>query len=352
MTFCLRGFPFQAYQSFLHPGVILKIYNRPFSTSAERTQSHVESASDLMYILPLRPLVSISYSVDRDIFVATSLNPSSPISYCTRLTSSWLSHLKNPDLTLPTMSGSGFLSPEAEAALLGEEEEARQLFYQQQMQNARRGSRANSSSYQQQWPDPPAMSVAHNQLSPQAYATQSQYPSWPTSSWSSLGPNDYGSGQYASSSYSTPVLPSSPYASNTQYNPNAPWPALHPDDMETASDVSRSTSPNPADLHNFGYLLSDGRSWRCAYPQCTSSARFTRGCDLRKHYRRHTKSLFCRFDECPQSREGGFSSKKDRDRHESKHNPGVPCSHKDCERVFSRMDNMKDHVRRIHRKNS
>jgi hypothetical protein len=110
---------------------------------------------------------------------------------------------------------------------------------------------------------------------------------------------------------------------------------------------------------------------------------FTRGCDLRKHFNRHSKHLFCRVKGCPQSEEacaagesngsrgsilggggsggggggggGGFSSKKDRARHEAKHNPGIRCEWRgpegeECGRVFSRMDNMKDHVRRIHRK--
>ena len=35
-----------------------------------------------------------------------------------------------------------------------------------------------------------------------------------------------------------------------------------------------------------------------------------------------------------------------------KHKPGVPCTHDECERIFSRVDNMKDHVRRIHQKAS
>lgn len=116
--------------------------------------------------------------------------------------------------------------------------------------------------------------------------------------------------------------------------------------------------------------------WRCAYPGCTSQAKFTRGCDLRKHYNRHSKHLFCRVEGCPQSEAaaaarainnsndnndnqplltGGFSSKKDRARHEAKHNPGIKCEWRgpdgeECSRVFSRMDNMKDHVRRIHHK--
>ncbi|MCJ1227421.1 hypothetical protein MMC12_004076 [Toensbergia leucococca] len=113
---------------------------------------------------------------------------------------------------------------------------------------------------------------------------------------------------------------------------------------------SRSTSPNVADLQNFGILNTDGSSWRCAYPGCASQVIFTRGSDLRKHFRRHSKSLFCRHEGCPQSTEGGFSTKKDRDRHEAKHAPMVPCDYEGCERIFSRVDNMKDHVRRMHRK--
>ena len=151
------------------------------------------------------------------------------------------------------------------------------------------------------------------------------------------------------------MIPSSPYSIIP--GPQQAWQSFpHPEEAErpsqlTYSDISRSSSPNnPADLENFGYPLPDGRSWRCAHPGCTSQAVFHRGCDLRKHFRRHTKSLFCRHEDCPQSLEGGFSSKKDRDRHEAKHKPGVPCDWEGCDRLFSRVDNMKDHVRRIHRK--
>jgi hypothetical protein len=135
---------------------------------------------------------------------------------------------------------------------------------------------------------------------------------------------------------------------------------------------SDSTSSNSS-LHAYGIPVADPSSasgqpaWRCAYPGCTSRATFTRGCDLRKHYNRHSKHLFCRVDGCPQSQAaaaarsadgtltGGFSSKKDRARHEAKHNPGIKCEWKgpqgeECGRLFSRMDNMKDHVRRIHKK--
>ncbi|OJJ47890.1 hypothetical protein ASPZODRAFT_15334 [Penicilliopsis zonata CBS 506.65] len=115
-------------------------------------------------------------------------------------------------------------------------------------------------------------------------------------------------------------------------------------------DLPRSESPrNAYDLTNYGILNPDG-SWRCRYQGCSSQATFRRGCDLRKHYNRHRKHLFCRHEGCPQATEGGFSSKKDRARHEAKHNPAIQCEWKGCGRMFSRADNMKDHVRRIHKK--
>lgn len=241
-----------------------------------------------------------------------------------------------------------------------QEAEAHRSFYRTTAHDPRLAEHTSRSPYQQQWTTAlhPAMTPAQSQTSPHVFSTPAPYVSWP-----SPNPNAFARGQFA-----PPVVPSSPYSSEQNW-PSVPWPTLHPDDVEVSSD-SRSTSPNPADLHNFGFPLPDGRSWRCAYPNCTSQARFTRGCDLRKHYRRHTKPFFCRHEECPQSSEGGFSSRKDRDRHESKvppfpcvalsvsltscikHKPGVPCTHDECERIFSRVDNMKDHVRRIHRKPS
>ncbi|RHZ43437.1 putative C2H2 transcription factor [Aspergillus thermomutatus] len=124
--------------------------------------------------------------------------------------------------------------------------------------------------------------------------------------------------------------------SSSHLDPTPPSPDLDP-------------AQHTKDLNNYGIPNADG-SWRCAYPGCTSAATFHRGCDLRKHFNRHRKHLFCRHDGCPQAVAGGFSSKKDRARHEAKHNPGVVCEWPDCGRVFSRVDNMKDHVRRIHKR--
>ena len=147
-----------------------------------------------------------------------------------------------------------------------------------------------------------------------------------------------------------PIVPSSPYPA---FQPGISGQMLRPEEPDRTSRAvssgSRSPSPNPSELHNFGYLLADGKTWRCAHPGCTSQATFTRGCDLRKHFKRHTKFLFCRYENCAQSWENGFSSKKDRDRHENKHKPSVVCEWPDCDKIFSRVDNMKDHVKRIHR---
>lgn len=126
-------------------------------------------------------------------------------------------------------------------------------------------------------------------------------------------------------------------------SPSASTGAFSPQPSVDGSVVeySRSISPsaNSADLRAYGYLNKNG-TWTCAYPGCTSKAVFTRGCDLRKHHKRHTKSFFCRHEGCPQATGGGFSSKKDLARHEAKHNPGVVCEWEGCERIFSRVDNM------------
>lgn len=106
------------------------------------------------------------------------------------------------------------------------------------------------------------------------------------------------------------------------------------------SDASgEATSPSAHEMSKWGIRNANG-SWSCAFPGCASRSLFHRGCDLRKHYKRHTKSLFCRHKGCLQATEGGFSSKKDRARHEAKHDPKIGCEWEGCGRIFSRMDNM------------
>ncbi|KAF2399922.1 hypothetical protein EJ06DRAFT_530707 [Trichodelitschia bisporula] len=109
---------------------------------------------------------------------------------------------------------------------------------------------------------------------------------------------------------------------------------------------SRLSSPGNDDISAYGHRNPQG-TLSCSYPGCKSRASFPRPCDLRKHYKRHSKAYFCRhYPTCKQ----GFSSKKDLARHEAKHNPAVKCEWEGCDRMFSRVDNMRDHVKRIHKK--
>lgn len=146
---------------------------------------------------------------------------------------------------------------------------------------------------------------------------------------------------------------------NTEYTPNDTSASQSPTDLspitselfDSASSPSSGTaSPRsppkgsepetsgPADLHQIGYLDVAG-NWRCQYPGCCSSRAFLRICDLRKHFRGHAKYFFCTEERCQQAGVG-FATRKDFQRHMGSHTPAVRCLHPDCDRIFSRKDNM------------
>jgi len=181
-----------------------------------------------------------------------------------------------------------------------------------------------------------------------APATQTTY--WPSPPLS-VGPEQCGYDAISSSTHSpaqtVPVaLQYEPLVLGQEQQPpmpsftSAPFVPPSSSDISRDSNPSRASSPGNTDLKTYGYQNHPSGTWSCAYPGCTSKAVFTRGCDLRKHHKRHTKSFFCRYPNCTQSSGGGFSSKKDLARHEAKHNPTVVCEWHGCERVFSRVDNM------------
>lgn len=92
---------------------------------------------------------------------------------------------------------------------------------------------------------------------------------------------------------------------------------------------------------------------RCPHPSCSSKLLFTRRCDRDKHYRLHFRKFFCRITGCHMSHELkgtrsqiGFSTMKDRDRHEKGHNPSIVCPY--CGNLFSRNDNFQSHCQRLH----
>lgn len=155
-------------------------------------------------------------------------------------------------------------------------------------------------------------------------------------------------------------------------------PESHPERSRYDDDVVLSRIMSSVEVDDTSSMIDANESfvveveahvWRCLYPSCTSTRPFARRCDLRKHIRRHFKHLFCRVPDCPKSEPasmtvssasgkdgvvlGKFSSEKDRARHEAKHDPRIRCqwqfaNGQQCTRLFSRKDNMQDHVKRVH----
>ncbi|KAF4539609.1 C2h2 type zinc finger domain protein [Lasiodiplodia theobromae] len=162
----------------------------------------------------------------------------------------------------------------------------------------------------------------------------------------------------ASSSHSSRSTDDGPGASSIEGAP-APAPAPAPIPLGDAATEDAHSSSEQAANSSAAVLAALGiplpplnsssssssspppRAWRCAFPGCSSRVAFTRGCDLRKHHRRHSQRWFCRVDAaCPRSAGRGaggggggddddagrrwwFASKKDRDRHEAKHCPRI-----------------------------
>jgi hypothetical protein len=87
-----------------------------------------------------------------------------------------------------------------------------------------------------------------------------------------------------------------------------------------SSPMTPVAAPQASEMEKWGIRNSRDGTWSCAHPGCTSRSTFFRACDLRKHYKRHTKTLFCSHAGCAKATGGGFSSRKDLLRHETKHN--------------------------------
>lgn len=135
--------------------------------------------------------------------------------------------------------------------------------------------------------------------------------------WSQL--NEEGLYSVAGSSEPPPLSPSpsTSLAPPPQANPQ-PW--------------------TPPDIFEIGFQDTNG-DWRCNYSGCLSTQVFLRACDLRKHYRSHQKTYFCKERDCHWSKIG-FSSSKDCQRHMRSHRPMIKCSAAEslgCTRVFSRV---------------
>ena len=180
---------------------------------------------------------------------------------------------------------SGFLSSEAEMALLGEEEEAQRLFHRAMMEEQEQARRLHHQGQQILETSTRTLmihplrntkfKVFLTSLTLARIDSGSHPPTTGRSNIPYINQTPWSSAMSPSimAAYPqmqpTPTLPSSPYVlpsspQSTAWQ-NQPWSALHPEGFQaprsraaSGSDISRSSSPNPAELHNFGYPLPDG----------------------------------------------------------------------------------------------
>lgn len=150
--------------------------------------------------------------------------------------------------------------------------------------------------------------------------------------------------QYASSESSSTASQSFATSHTEHRSPSSePTACSAPSSLKSPQQRSLAAYGLPAPTTD----TSAAQMWRCAYPGCTSKMIFSRGCDLRKHFKRHSRHLFCRIEGCLQSDIGataqaegcssgsphklGFSNARDRARHEAKHSPAIVCEWKNSD---------------------
>lgn len=134
-----------------------------------------------------------------------------------------------------------------------------------------------------------------------------------------------------------PQTPSSPVDTLASLSPLS---SSHIPQTPTSLEPSSPPPPAPEPIQN------PDNTWACPQPGCTHPGH-KRRCDARKHYKSHTKPYACRVKGC----EYRSSNAKDRERHyDTRHaktrHPACPAP--GCGVLKSRVDNMRDHIRRKH----
>ncbi|KAG0638512.1 hypothetical protein HOY80DRAFT_1010057 [Tuber brumale] len=138
-------------------------------------------------------------------------------------------------------------------------------------------------------------------------------------------------------SFDSPLIT---FASSPVDTPNPSTPGDQIPQTPTSLEPSSPPPPAPEPVQN-----PDG-TWACPQAGCTHPGH-KRRCDARKHHKSHTKPYACKMRNC------GYrsSNAKDRERHyDTRHastkHPACPAP--GCGVLKSRVDNMRDHIRRKH----
>ncbi|RPB01892.1 hypothetical protein L873DRAFT_1674790 [Choiromyces venosus 120613-1] len=143
----------------------------------------------------------------------------------------------------------------------------------------------------------------------------------------------------SSSLFSSPSL-SSPVDTPTSSTFSGDQIPSTPSTLEPGSPPPSPAPPAPEPVQN-----PDG-TWACPQSGCTHPGH-KRRCDARKHHKSHTKPYRCKERGCPYR----SSNAKDRERHyDTRHATGThpACPAEGCGVLKSRVDNMRDHIRRKH----
>lgn len=170
---------------------------------------------------------------------------------------------------------------------------------------------------------------------------------------------DYSNMQAYSETPLSYTLPQQDYLpQDYQYTMSSPefYPEQTPDFSSPpppSSGYISSPSPSLSHAEPVTPTLRQAELLLCDFPNCPrGSTPFSRPCDLNKHRKTHEKNHICTMDlpsggPCEQR----FATSKDLKRHQNSGAHGAQgdfvCPH--CGSRKSRMDNLKDHMRRKHR---
>ncbi|KAF8542954.1 hypothetical protein BDD12DRAFT_875474 [Trichophaea hybrida] len=182
------------------------------------------------------------------------------------------------------------------------------------------------------------------------------YPSYNTSAHQASGGHSPNS-RYLYTPYgleTRPPLPP-PYDHRNEL-PSLPWPPTAPPRRypEPIPSIGGPHIHDPwVDNRNPNHVMREvpDTGYRCSSARCRFTASSPE--QLTRHQQKHLKIHYCRFTPCPRTE--GFATPNDRERHEkSIHKiPGCywKCLDNNCGsygKEFSRRDNLKDHLKRMH----
>src|SRR5690606_11685599 len=157
---------------------------------------------------------------------------------------------------------------------------------------------------------------------------------------------------YTSQDYSAQDYRVEMSVSYSQQTPEYSSPTPYSSSTYAQSGYGSSPSPSLSHTEPVTPTLRQAELLICDFPNCPRTAPFSRPCDLNKYRKTHEKNHICTMNlpsggPCEQR----FATSKDLKRHQNSGAHGAQgdyeCPHCGCRK--SRLDNLKDHMRRKHK---